>query len=211
MDPGLTGAVIAISGGRAFAIDVPVCSRDGNESTKLRINIHAFIAATRILRMFEVVGLTIEDVNGYTGQSASGSFTFGYVAGVMTASLAVIEGLPAPRFVYPTDWQAFFGLKAPRQKRQPGVKRKKAAERRERKERARLRAIELFPVDAALFIPLRGVLPWERAVGRAEAALIAEYGRLMHEQERTFSATGADRTSTDDVSPLISLRKVEAL
>ncbi len=91
----------------------------------------------------------IEDVHSMPKQGVSSSFCFGRSFGTVIGVLAALE-IPIT-FVSPQRWKKLFGLN-----------KDKAASRR--------RAIELFPA-------LAGDLKRVKDDGRAEALLIAEYGR----------------------------------
>jgi crossover junction endodeoxyribonuclease RuvC len=91
----------------------------------------------------------IEDVHAMPGQGVSSTFKFGRSVGVVAGVLGALD-IPI-RWVSPAKWKGAMGLS-----------KDKGASRR--------RAQELWPTHAATFSRVRDD-------GRAEAALIAAYGR----------------------------------
>ena len=91
----------------------------------------------------------VEDVHSMPGQGVASTFKFGRSVGVVEGALSAL-GIPI-RWVSPAKWKKAMGLPAD-------------------KGAARRRAIELWPDHAHLFARVKDD-------GRAEAALIAEYGR----------------------------------
>lgn len=121
---------------------------------KRRIDLHALIRWFRQQAMVygDITALT-ENVGGMPGQSPNGSFWFGYAACAVQAA-AVAADIPL-RLVTPQVWKKHYGLKGGK----------------ENKDQSRQAASRLFPQHAHLW-------PLKKHDGRAEAVLLANYGRI---------------------------------
>ena len=151
VDPGLSGAIAFLGEGRELEIfDMPTLEVTRNRKAKRDLNYH------EIGRIFEGAGdvqdFYVEGVSSMPGQGISSAFAFGKAAG------AVI-GVAAANFwriteVPPVTWRRAVGLKSG-----------------EGKDASRALATHLFPNHSALFAR-------KKDDGRAEATLIAWYGRI---------------------------------
>lgn len=99
----------------------------------------------------------IEDVASRPGQGVSSMFKFGRTLGFAHAIVLSVKPRPAVRFTTPTQWKGKLGL----------LNSSKGASRE--------KAISLFP-------SVEGRLTRVKDDGRAEALLIAHYGRLQGAQ-----------------------------
>lgn len=122
---------------------------------KRRIDLHALVRQFRQWAMVHGdVQAFVENVSAMPGQSPNGMFWFGYAAAaVQTACVAADIPL---RLVTPQVWKKHYGLKGGK----------------ENKDQARQLACRLWPQHAELFAR-------KKDDGRAEAALLAHYGRIQ--------------------------------
>lgn len=157
IDPGLSGAVARVTDdGQADVFDVPTLSvKASGGKMKTILNEAAMV---HLLRLFDgKFHATIENVhampgNGIRKPSPSSMFSFGQGFGTWLGILAALE-VPYTR-VEPKRWKALMldGLN------------------KGDKDSSRQRALQLFP-------QLAGELKFKKDADRAEALLIAEYGR----------------------------------
>ncbi len=148
IDPGLTGAVAILPDGLLF--DTPIAEVRRGKRTK-RVYLETQMAA--ILRPY-AGGQTyafLEAVHAMPEQGVASMFGFGEGFGSWKGILAALE-IPVT-MVTPQAWKKAL---------MPGMGREKDA--------ARVRALQLYPQLAPL-------LKLKRDIGRADALLIAEYGR----------------------------------
>ncbi|MES2348472.1 MAG: hypothetical protein V4641_12995 [Pseudomonadota bacterium] len=110
--------------------------------------LHGLIS--RLAAIHEPSQCVIEDVHSMPKQGVASSFTFGHVAGA-TQMAVVAAGIPL-RMVPPASWKRLMGLGRD-------------------KDESRRRASQLYPAFAHLW-------PLKKHDGRAEAVLLAHYGRL---------------------------------
>jgi crossover junction endodeoxyribonuclease RuvC len=165
IDPGQTGAVVAIECGGPVFYDTPVAtfkkSGGGNKTDFLPANM------ANVLREYAPSDklvppnchVFIEQVGGMPGQGVTSMFGFGKGYGIWIGILAALQ-IPYT-FVTPQRWKKEFMLG------------------KSDKDDARIRAIELFPRSA-------DSLGLKKHIGRADALLIAEWGR------RELRRTGGD-------------------
>lgn len=149
VDPGGAGALALLSPTGLLIEDMPVFVVPRGKGTTTELDVHALVD---LLRGWSADVCFFEKVGGMAGDGASQSFNFGRVAGACEA-LVKAEG---SRFIFvtPPVWKRAMKLRGG-----PAGK-----------DEARARATDLWPGHAAAF---------RRKCddGRAEAALLAEYGR----------------------------------
>jgi crossover junction endodeoxyribonuclease RuvC len=148
IDPGFTGA-IALLGDKLEVWDAPVLEVNGRR----QMDLHAMVRIYRdfVRRFSPLPHVFIERVHSMPGSSPRSMFTFGEGYGAWQG-MAVALDFPLTR-IEPARWKAAM---------MDGMGKDKDA--------ARLRAALLFPTYAHLFAR-------KQDDGRAEACLIAEYGR----------------------------------
>lgn len=155
IDPGNSGAIAIWNGKELRVVAMPVVSIKTGKSVKNRVD--AALLASYLRQETDIEHVFVELVNAMPGQGVTSMFTFGRGAGIIEGVLAGLE-LPYT-LVSPVKWRNGIG----------GMSKGKDA--------ARARAAALFPKFADLF---------KRKCdnGRADAALIAKYGRreLLKEQ-----------------------------
>ena len=151
VDPGLSGAfaLYAVEGGTLQVFDVPTTSRTVNGKVKRRIDPYQLAAWLELQRPL-VEFAVIEQVNAMPGQGVTSSFNFGFTTGAIHGIIAAC-GIEI-RTVAPQVWKRKFGLLG-----QP-------------KDASRALASTKFPQFTHLW-------PLKKHDGRAEAALLALYGR----------------------------------
>lgn len=158
IDPGITGAVFCIEENGPFVTDTPCITmkKSGGKGNKTDY-LPADMAA--ILRPYDprTCHVFIEKVGAMPGQGVTSMFGFGKGFGLWLGILAALE-LPYT-LVTPQAWK---------KEMMKGISDKEASIHR---------AQQLWPKYASLFQPQRGIFNKQQAIGRADAALIAEYGR----------------------------------
>lgn len=159
VDPGGTGALALLTGNGmdVMVADMPTFRVTRGKSAKLELDVHGL---SDLLEQWAPDHCFFEKVGGMTGESASSSFNFGRIAGAAEA-LCKAHGA---RFVFvaPHVWKKAMGL----------VK--------AQKDDSRAKATDLWPGAAKEFRRVKDD-------GRAEAALLAEYGRRQLMREGIFS------------------------
>ena len=152
IDPGITGAVAVIHNHKIMLFDTPVAvMKKSNGKNKTD-----FIAASMadLFQNYNPYALTchafLEQVGSMPGQGVSSTFGFGKGYGMWIGILAALN-IPYT-LVTPQAWKKQFMLG------------------KCDKDDSRIRAIELFPSCAK-------ELSRKKDIGRADALLIAEYGR----------------------------------
>lgn len=152
IDPGLTGAVALIDpNGNAYLWDTPTIAVKKGKKTKTEY-LPAQMAALFTDAPFGPTHAYIEKVGAMPGQGVTSMFNFGKGYGLW---LGILAGLRIPHtLVTPQAWK------------------KELMQGMADKDAARIRAQELFPqcVDR---------LSRKKYIGRADALLIAEYGRRV--------------------------------
>lgn len=101
IDPGLTGAIAAITEDGIELFDMPITRDKTLDYRKLSL----------ILKQLSMCGdctAYIEKVGSRTGQGVTSMFTFGMVYGAAITAVAA-AGVPL-RYVLPQQWKASFGL-----------------------------------------------------------------------------------------------------
>lgn len=152
IDPGLDGAVAAVGGAFGPAVyDTPTMTVAGSDGSKKRV--YAISRMAEILSPYRGVAgdllVLIENVHAMPGQGVRSMFSMGYGLGLWEGLLAGL-GLPFER-VTPQRWKKLM---------LDGQGKDKDA--------SRFKAQALFP---------KAELHLKKHDGRAEALLIAEYGR----------------------------------
>jgi hypothetical protein len=161
IDPGLDGAVAVLgysddrpgNDGRTVVFDTPTLTVRGAKGNKREYNLHEM---AKFLRLFSEVPsrVYIEKVHSMPGQGVRSMFSMGYGAGAWAGILAALDF--SYSYVSPQRWKGVL---------LDGMGKDKDA--------GRFRAIQLFP-DVA------DQLARKKDDGRADALLIAEYGRRQH-------------------------------
>ena len=150
IDPGLTGAVAVLPEGLFF--DTPTASvKKGGKKVYLVADMVAIFNAYVFDASFPDTHVYIEDVHAMPGQGVSSTFSFGRGYGLWEGIVAAL-GIPYT-LVSPVRWKRAM---------MDGMGKEKGA--------SRVRAGQLFP----RFV---GQLTRVKDHGRADALLIAEYGR----------------------------------
>lgn len=159
VDPGGTGALALLTdNGRSVLVtDMPVFLVTRGKSAKPELDVHGL---SDLLQHWAPDACFFEKVGGMTGEAPSSAFNFGRITGAAEA-LCKVQGA---RFVpvSPHVWKKDMGLiKA-------------------QKDDSRAKATNLWPASAKDFRR-------KKDDGRAEAALLAEYGRRQLLNEGIFS------------------------
>jgi len=149
IDPGLTGAVAIINGGNVIFHDTPTIKMKNGKKTKTEF-LPAEMADLFIRENVEHV--YIEQVSARPGQGVTSMFSFGKGYGIWIGILAALK-IPYT-FITPQAWKKHM---------MQGMKDKDAA---------RIRAQQLYPSTTQ-------ELSREKDIGRADALLIAECGRML--------------------------------
>ena len=161
IDPGVDGAIAAITAdGRTIGV-VPMPTLDDGPKGRRRVNPHGMRAVLREWGTIQMVAL--ETVSVRPGEGAVGAFAFGRGVGAIEGVIAAL-GIPSCG-VTPQAWKKAHGIPA-----ESG------------KDVSRSRAIALWPNDARHFASKAdgGYGPIGQVEGRSEAALIAEWCRRQH-------------------------------
>lgn len=149
IDPGIAGAFCLV-GDTVQVGDLPVHAAQHGRAAKVRSELD--LHALRELLVGQVVThCFLEQVAARPGQGVTSMFRFGQSSGALYG-LVVGLGLPVT-FVRPQQWQKYHGIGA-----SPDA--------------ARQRAVQLFPA-------LTSMLSRKRDQHRADALLLAEYGRYL--------------------------------
>lgn len=153
IDPGLDGAVAILeAGGEHMIYDTPTLTVKGASGNRREYNL---VVMASWLRPWAARSVAyIENVHAMPGQGVRSMFTMGLGVGAWMGILAALE-IPVTR-VTPQRWKGVM---------LDGMGHDKDA--------GRLRAIQLFPSRACLF-------ERKKDDGRADAILIAEYGRRLN-------------------------------
>jgi len=149
IDPGQTGAVAIIGDDRCYVLDTPTETVKKGKGTKTE---YLPAEMVQMLKGFKNAHCFIEKVGAMPGQGVTSMFNFGKGFGLWIGILAALE-IPYT-LVTPQAWK-----KAMMQ----GIGDKDAA---------RGRAQQLFPSKSK-------ELSRKKDIGRADALLIAEYGRRL--------------------------------
>ncbi len=152
IDPGLKGAIAFHRSGALTVHDLPLAQRRGKAEVDIAALSH--LIADEVGR--SSVEAVIEEVNAMPEQGAVSMFRFGMTYGALRGLLAGRH--IAATLVRPTEWKKALRVSAD-------------------KAEAISRASELLPESAPLWTVRRGHCTKEQASGRAEAALLALWGR----------------------------------
>lgn len=149
IDPGITGAVAIIDGGNIVFHDTPTIQTKNGKKTKTE-----FMPSEMadILATQKGCHVFIEKVGAMPGQGVTSMFSFGKGYGIWIGILAALK-IPYT-FTTPQAWKKHL---------MQGMKDKDAA---------RIRAQQLYPCATK-------ELSRKKDIGRADALLIAEYGRSI--------------------------------
>lgn len=158
IDPGQSGAIAWVdSAGVLLRVeDMPVFQVMRNNKPRRELNVHGLAS---LLSDFAADVCFMEQVNGMEGDSPSSAFTFGRIAGGAEAVLKL--SVPRFEFVSPATWKRAMGLIG-------------AA-----KDQSRAKATHRWADFAKAFSR-------KSDDGRAESALLAEYGRQVLHKEGIF-------------------------
>lgn len=150
IDPGLSGGIVFFKPGEMHAFDMPVVSyKLKNKKTRREIDVYRL---ARILKKYPAQYCFLELIWGRGGKGSQASeFTFGEAYGMLKATIALC-GIPY-ELVTPQAWKKHYNISKD-------------------KEEAHKLASKIFPGHADLW-------PLKKHDGRAEAALIANYGLNM--------------------------------
>lgn len=149
IDPGLHGAIAIVRDGTWEIVDMPILGIERNGKAKNEVDIGALAAILGHPDWNEDVAAFVEQVGAMPKQGVSSVFAFGKGYGIILGILGALK-VPAT-LVPPTRWKKALGVP-------PG------------KDAARYRASQVLP-------DLAGHWKLKKHDGRAEAAMIAEYGR----------------------------------
>ena len=154
IDPGLNGAVAYLPrGGITVVQDTPTMEVESSGKTRNKYNIAAMAAMLRPYSYGSEVLVILESVHSMPKQGVASSFTFGEGLGMWKGIIAAFN-LPL-EMPSPQRW-----------------KKEMMADMGRDKDASRLRAIQLFP-------EMGDRLERKKDDGRAEALLLAEYGRRL--------------------------------
>lgn len=153
IDPGLDGAVVGLAGPDQPLVrylDTPTLTVAGAKGNRREYNLSLMADFLRVVRVGGAHAY-VESVHAMPGQGVRSMFTMGYGSGAWAGILAALQ-IPYT-MVTPQRWKKLM---------LPDMGKDKDA--------ARLRAMQLYPDVAELF-------KRKKDDGRADALLIAEYGR----------------------------------
>ena len=157
IDPGGSGALALLNGAALVAVtDMPVFTVSRGKGVKRELDVHGL---AEILRAWAPDYVWFEQVGGMAGDAPSSAFNFGRIAGAAEA-LAKASGARFD-FVAPHVWKKDMGLIG------------------KTKDDSRVMATNMWPAAA-------GEFRRKMDEGRAEAALIAEYGRRQLSKQGIF-------------------------
>lgn len=155
VDPGATGALALIQGDRITVYDVPLLAKPYGGTV---IDDHAWQAHMRWVASLVDVRLYFEMTWGKKNQGGASQYKFGDTAAAMRAGV-IAAGLD-PIMVSSQRWTSALRVGSDKDFHVAKIR-------------------ELYPEYAALFTPRRGKLTLEQCKGRADAALIAHYGKTL--------------------------------
>ena len=153
VDPGLSGALALLGGDELLVFDIPTVERIVNKKKKRQIDAHNLSLWLECNRL-KIALAVIEQVGTMPSQGVTSAFNFGFTTGVIHGILAAV-GIPM-RTVVPQVWKRKFGLLG------------------QDKDASRQEASRRLPKFAHHW-------PLKKHDGRAEAALLAVYGRTLDE------------------------------
>jgi hypothetical protein len=153
-DPGSTGAFALVWENRVSIFGIPLSEKPIGGTA---VDDAALWALAQRLASLSPDGYIQEHTWGVRGQGGGSQYKFGDTAAACRCYM-LAAGVPMAKPVSSQRWTAALRVGSD-------------------KMRHVAKAIELFPEDAELFTPKRGVRTLEQCKGNADAALIAEYGR----------------------------------
>lgn len=155
IDPGATGAIAAIHGDRVTVFDVPLAKKPIGGTV---VDDDGLIALAAMLADLGPRLATLEHTWGIRGQGGASQYKFGDTAAAIRVALksAGIRVVPVSAMKWTTALRC-------------------GSDKALHVELAK----QLFKYDAELFTPRRGIVTLEQCKGRADATLIAEYGRRL--------------------------------
>jgi crossover junction endodeoxyribonuclease RuvC len=164
IDPGLSGAVAIIEDGWQKTelihdevpikiVDTPTLEVESNGKVRNKYNTSAMAAILQPFFHINACMVILESVHSMPSQGVASSFTFGEGLGMWKGIIAAF-GLPL-EMVSPQRW-----------------KKEMLADQGKDKDASRFKAIQIFP-------ELASQLSRKKDDGRAEALLMAEYGRRL--------------------------------
>lgn len=161
VDPGIDGAIAAIpaENGNVIIWDIPTNTLKSGKKTRREVDIsklqhHIAEIGKMVSSMGGTMVWVLEKVHSMPQNGVVASFSFGYLYGVLKASI-VATGYRICE-VSPQEW-----------------KKNILSGQAKEKDASRLKAIDLWPQNTDLF-------SLKKDHNRAEAALIGEYGRRMN-------------------------------
>jgi crossover junction endodeoxyribonuclease RuvC len=160
IDPGMTGAIAVLGGGRREVWDMPVGDVTVGKTTRKRISPE--LLGFMLRNMMPVDLCVIEEVTSMPKQGLSSTFIFGQAHGLVLGAVAA-TGTRIIR-VRPQEWQT--KLKA---KGDPRLRALEWQTKLKAKGDPRLRALQFYPAFA-------DDLKRKKDEGRADAILLARYG-----------------------------------
>ena len=149
IDPGLSGAIAELDSGVILVSDMPTFAVKRGNKTRRFVDPVRLAAILRIL--YSPDHIILEEVASMPKQGVASTFSFGRAFGIVEGVIGAL-GIPVT-YVRPAVWKREMKLTAD-------------------KGQSQLLATHLFPKDA-------GQWPLKKHDGRAEAALLAEYGRRI--------------------------------
>ena len=155
IDPGKTGA-IAFVGEKVVVEDLPLDKERQINSSKLYNNIYQYYCSMEE----PIEAIILENIHASPAMGVTSSFSFGQTFGRIEGALSMFENLPIIK-VAPATWKATLALN------------NSAWSKAEKKKRSVQKAEEIFPELKDFLYGTRGGIK----DGRAEALLLAEYGR----------------------------------
>lgn len=161
IDPGIDGAIAVIpdDGGNILIYDIPTNSLKSGKKTRREVDImklqhHIAEIGKMAASMGRTIVWVLEKVHSMPQNGVVASFSFGYLYGVLKASI-VATGYRLCE-VSPQEWKNSI-----------------MAGQAKEKDASRQKAASLFPNNSHMF-------QLKKDHNRAEAALIGEYGRRMN-------------------------------
>lgn len=154
VDPGAGGALALLRHLHTDTVQIQVEDMPTHEiNGKRRIDLHALVRQFRQWAMvYANVQALVENVGAMPGQASM--FPFGFACGAVQTAIVAAD-IPL-RLVTPQVWKKHYQLQGGQ----------------ENKDQSRQRASQLFPQHAHLW-------PLKKHDGRAEAVLLANYGRIQ--------------------------------
>lgn len=153
IDPGSTGAIAVVHGDRVTVFDIPLSEKPIGGTV---VDDDALIALAAMLAGLGPRVVVLEHTWGIRGQGGASQYKFGDTAAAIRIALKS-AGIPVA-VASAMKWTTALRCGSDKMRHVEMAK-------------------QLFRHDIALFTPRRGVVTLEQCKGRADATLIAEYGR----------------------------------